>query len=163
MEQVLKTYGIFLLEAVAFILFWVLAFRGIRDTQGNTGVFSMAGAQLVEEQKAYGSDFACCVEESRRSAPALSYKKAQALHVGEYEISELVLAVDDSGRELPLQLQCVFNPQGVLESSSISEDCARICFREPGIYQLQIYVIDEWNNETTCRIAIPVNNWEEAM
>lgn len=157
MELIIKTYGKFLLEAVALGLFLMLLIAGVRDEQGNVGVFHMLGAFFEEEQTISGSDFVNCVEESKRAMPQIFYKKVEPLCVGSYDVEEIFGAVDCEGNALPLQIQGVFNSQGIREPEAYLKDTTQIKFDEQGIYTVQICVMDAWNHESICKIRIPVN------
>lgn len=157
MELIIKTYGKVLLESVVLALFLLLLMSGVRDEEGNIGVFHLMGASLKEEQSASGSNFVNYVEESRRGVPQIFCKKGEMLHLGSYDVAELVGAVDCEGRELPLQIRSVCNPQGIPETDVYHADTAQISFDRPGIYILEIGVTDAWNHRSVCRIRIPVN------
>lgn len=157
MEQIVKTYGKFLLEAAAFIIFWMSAFLGVRDLQGNIGFFRMLGACLVEERVEYGEDFQTCVDESRRNAPVIFYRREGALDTGTYTVSELIGATDCEGRELVAQVQDMYNSQGISDMQMLNPATEQICFEVPGIYMLRVRAVDCWNGTSNCWICVPVN------
>lgn len=157
MELIIKTYGRVLLESVVVVLFLLLLMSGVRDEEGNVGVFHMMGAFLKEEQVTSGRDFTNYVEESKRGMPQIFYKKEGMLHTGSYDVAELVGAMDCEGTVLPLQIRGVSNPQGIPEPDAYHADTAQISFAKSGIYILQIGVTDAWNHTSVCKIRIPVN------
>lgn len=157
MELIVKIYGKVLLESVVLALFLMLLLTGVRDEEGNVGVFHMLGAACKKEQAISGSDFTNWVEESKRGMPQIFYKKEGGLHTGSYDVAELVGAVDCEGTALPLRILGVCNPQGMPEVNAYDADTAQISFDMLGIYTLQIGVTDVWNHTSVCKIRIPVN------
>lgn len=157
MEQIVRTYGKFLLGAVAFISFWMLAFFGVRDMQGNVGFFQMLGNYFTEKQAVYGADFQACVEESKRSAPVIFYKGEGALVKGLCSVSELIGATDCEGNELTIEVRDISNAFGESDMWMMDRDTMQIRFESPGIYRLQVRAVDRWNGTSECWICVPVN------
>lgn len=157
MEQIVKIYGRFLLEATVFAGFWMLVLFGISDLQGHTGFFQMMGGYFTEEQAVYGADFQMCVEESRRVIPVISYKKEAALSTGVYPVTELVEAADCEGKKLTVEVQDIYNTQGVSEIGLLNVDSMQISFETPGIYRLKVRAVDCWNGTSICWIYVPVS------
>lgn len=157
MEQIVRTYGKFLLGAVAFISFWMLALFGVRDMQGNVGFFQMLGNYFTEEQVVYGADFQACVQESKRSAPVIFYKREGALEKGLYAVTELIGATDCEGNELITEVWDISNALGESDMWMMDRDTMQIRFESPGIYRLQVRATDRWNGTSECRICVPVN------
>lgn len=157
MEQIVKIYGRFLLEAAVFAGFWMLVLFGISDLQGHTGFFQMMGGYFTEEQAVYGADFQMCVEESRRAAPVIFYKKEAALDTGVYPVTELVGAVDCEGKELTAEVQDIYNTQGESDTGILDADSMQISFETPGIYRLKVRAVDCWNGTSICWIYVPVS------
>lgn len=157
MELIIRTYGKFLLEAIVFAGFWLLILVGVRDSKGNIGFFQMLGSYFNEEQVEYGADFSKCVEESMRSAPEIFCKNKCTLDVGTYDVEDLVGATDCEGNELVVELKEVHNTQGISDMQIYDTDARQIIFETPGIYTLQVRVVDCWNGTKECRICIPVN------
>lgn len=157
MEQVIRTYGTFLLEAaVLTVLCWLL-FRGISDDAGNHGVFAMAGTYQKEELPAARLDFTRYQSEGEKSAPVIQYVWTGMLHVGEYSLDELLRAEDYLGQALQPRLCGVLSPRGMEQTAEEMADDGRIRFDEQGIYTLKVHAIDAWNRVTECEFRIPVN------
>lgn len=157
MEQIVKIYGRFLLEAAVFAGFWMLVLFGISDLQGHTGFFQMIGDYFTKEQAVYGADFQRCVEESRRGTPVISYKKDAALSTGVYPLTDLVEAADCEGKELRVEVQDIYNAQGVSEIGMLDADSMQISFETPGIYRLKVRAVDYRNGMSVCWIYVPVS------
>ena len=156
MEQVIRTYGTFLLEGTVLVALVWLLFWGITDETGHHGVFSIAGSYQKEEQPAARLDFTRYQSEGEKSAPVIQYVWTGMLHVGEYSLEELLRAEDYSGQTLQVQLCSVLNPQG---TEQIQSDWGynRVQFNRQGIYTLKVRTADAWNRVTVCVFCIPVN------
>lgn len=157
MELVIKNYGRFLLEVMVLLAFLILLCKGISDAQGNVGVFAMAGTFLEKEPIYSGSDFASCIEEGEKSAPQINFIFQGPLCVGKYAVSELFSAVDADGTEVPVQIQKISGPQGMLQKSAFDEQTGQIDLTKSGIYTFWIRALDAGNRTQTCKIRIPVN------
>lgn len=157
MESIVKTYGKFLLGAVAFVSFWMLALFGVRDLDENIGFFQMLGSYFTEEQAVYGADFQACIEESKRSVPVIFYKKEGALGKGVYSVSEFVGATDCEGNELETEIWDICNVQGESDMRRLDKDTMQISFEASGIYRLRVRTVDRWNGTSDCWICVPVN------
>lgn len=157
MEQIVKIYGRFLLEAAAFAGFWMLVLFGISDVQGHRGFFQMMGNYFTQEQTAYGADFQMCVEESRRATPVISYKKEAALSIGVYPVTELVGATDCEKKQLAVEVQDIYNTQGESDIGILDADSMQLSFETPGIYRLKVRAVDCWNGMSICWICVPVS------
>ena len=157
MEQIIKTYGRFLLEAVCLGLLLGLWMTGIRDEQGNVGVFPMIGASMAKNKLVSDSDFASCVEESGRELPQIFYKKAEPVQQGTYDMGELFGATDCEGKGLAVRIETIHNPKGIEALNLYQENTGQICFLESGVYTVELWTNDAWNQTRTCMIQIPVN------
>ncbi len=163
MEQVIRAYGRFLLEAMVFALLLFLLFAGMTDRDGNRGVFQMIGAYYAgadgTEAETDRTEFARFVSESRVSAPVIAYRYPESLYPGSYELSALVGAVDAHGQELSVRVCCVTDPDGN-ESAENTKGLQRILFENSGIYILRVTADDACNRKSTREIRIPVNRRE---
>lgn len=157
MEQIIEIYGKFLLGLAVLFLFLVLLFTGIRDENGNVGVWHMMGAFLTEEQPEKGSEFAVYVEEGARKGPEIFCRKKEPLLVGSYPASELFGASDCENTELDPVIEGVYDRQGVVEYDIYDAQTGQISFDRPGIYLVQLCATDRWNHTKRCRILLPVN------
>lgn len=162
MEQVIRAYGRFLLEASVLVLLVVLLFTGIMDDQGNRGIFSMMG-KYVDEEEAFGDmDFKGYQRESQRSNPTIAYVGTETLYTGNYPLSAILRAVDDEGVELPIEVNSICDSLGIERTEECLVDASHIQFAGKGVYTLRVTAVDVRNRTSTCEIRIPVNRGEEA-
>lgn len=159
MEQIIRQYGRFLLEAaVLAVLMWLL-FAGIVDAKGNRGVLAIAGAGVeTEEEILERADVACYGRESEESAPVISYAVDGILYTGEYPVEEILSAVDGDGNPLPVRIESVSHPCGSVQIYQV--DVGSIVFDESGVYKLRAMAVDASNRRAICEFAIPVNGQE---
>lgn len=75
MEQIVRAYGKFFLEASVVMLLLGILLTGVTDDAGNRGIFHIAGAYLtaaeIEEQRP--AEFGTFLEEGRKSPPVITY------------------------------------------------------------------------------------------
>ena len=77
MKQVITAYGHFLLEGIVLVLLLVLLFCGIRDEEGNVGVFHMAGAgfplntRIIRDLRIFGEHTEVKLQRQNRRFPML--------------------------------------------------------------------------------------------
>ena len=156
MEQVIRTYGSFLLGAVALgSIVWLL-FQGMTDGEGHDGIFAMVGAWQEDEQSIAGVDFAGFQTESEKEDPTLRYVWSGMLYTGEYTLEQLVTAEDYRGNRLAVVLCGVCDPEGrSWERENLEGDSIRL--ERPGVYRLTVRAVDAWNRSTVCEICVPVN------
>lgn len=162
MEQVIRAYGRFLLEAAVVVLLVVLLFFGIMDERGNRGILSMMGEYVKEESVVGDMDFREYQRESQRSAPMIAYVGTKTLYTGRYPLSAILKATDDEGAELPIEVSSICDPFGIERMGEYLSDVSYIQFASKGIYTLRVTVRDGRNRTSTCEIRIPVNGGEEA-
>ena len=156
MEQVIRAYGMFILEAAVFTgVIWLL-FMGIKDNADNQGFSSVTGS-CQEEISAPYLDFSRYRTESEKDAPAIQYVWKGMLYLGEYAPEELLSAQDYHGEALPLQLCSVSDAQGTDRTQEVCMESGGIRFESPGIYILKVKAMDAWNRITVCEIGVPVN------
>ena len=157
MEQIIRAYGVFLLEAAVFAALMWLLFRGITDEAGHHGIFAIAGSYQEEASDMPRLDFTKYQSESEKSSPAVQYAWSGMLHVGEYSLDELLRAEDYRGEMLTLQLQGISDSIGIDRAQEIQTEDGRLRFERAGIYMLKVQAMDAWNRITVCEICIPVN------
>lgn len=157
MEQIVKAYGKFLLEAVTVAVLLGMLFAGMTDEQGNVGIFRMMGAYLSKEEQKTWDDYTIIAEESERSLPWIFYRKSELFCRESYSLSELFGASDCEGKELPVKVRAIYNPLGILDNHFYDKEMGQIIFDEPGIYTLQVSATDEWNHVSVYQVHIPVN------
>ena len=156
MEQVIRTYGMFILEAAVFTgLIWLI-FRGITDDAGNQGIFSIAGSGR-EEISVPHLDFTCYQSESEKETPVIQYIRTGMLYVGEYSQEELLSAHDYRGQSLSLELCSVSDVRGIDRTREVCTESGGLRFESPGVYTLKVQAVDAWNRIAVCKISGPVN------
>ena len=158
MEQVIRTYGRFVLEAVVFgLLLWLLM-AGMVDEQGHQGIFSMMGAQIQEETAFYRGDIECYRQEGEKTAPSISYVYSQVLGTGSYGLDEIVIASDSGGERIPVIVESICDPYGVVQIGGDLSEASQLSFMVPGIYTLRVSAKDAENRVTICEFRVPVNS-----
>lgn len=159
MEQIIRQYGRFLLEAAVFaVLMWLL-FAGITDEEGNRGILRILGAEVeIEEEIPERVDVSCYEQECEVSAPVISYTAEGILYTGEYQVAEILSAVDSTGNPLTVRVKSVSHPRGGVQT--YTADVESIVFQERGIYTLCAMAVDASNRKAVCEFTIPVNGRE---
>lgn len=156
MEQIIRQYGRFLLEAAVLAALMWLLFAGLSDTQGNRGILAIAGTGFaVGETISPRVDVACFERECEGSAPTISYVAEGILYTGEYAVEEILSAVDGAGNPIPVRIEAVSHPRGGVRT--YTADTRSIAFDERGIYTLCTSAVDAANRKIVCRFTIPVN------
>ena len=159
MKQVITAYGHFLLEGIVLVLVLVLLFCGIRDEEGNVGVFYMAGARLSIEQTDYQgfTDFRGTYRsEAAKSKPQISYV-AGNLSSGTVCLTDCIRVLDYAGNELSFWVDSVKTPDGREIADSYDPVTNEIYLGQPGIYKMTVSVCDSGNRTADGVIYIPVN------
>ena len=159
MKQVITAYGHFLLEGIVLVLLLVLLFCGIRDEEGNVGVFNMTGARLSIEHTDYQGfiDFrGAYVSEASKSEPEFFYD-AGNLSAGIICLADCIKAVDYAGNELSFWVDSVKAPDGREIADSYNADTKEIYLGQAGIYEVALSVCDSGNRVVNGVIFIPVN------
>ena len=158
MEQISRTYGRFLLEAVVFGLLFVLLFWGITDEKGNRGIFRIMGEYVQEElRNIAGADLQIYQAEGQKEAPVISYVNGEMRHVGVYMVESLLQAEDYTGRLIPVKVLSICDPNGMERIGEYSNPILQIQFAERGIYVLEVSATDAWNRTCTYRVCVPIN------
>ncbi len=157
MQEIIRNYGHFMLEATVVILLFLFLLVNVTDEQGNRGVFEIAGARIETDTPDYTSyrDFSSYETESGRKGPEISYHGGNGLRVGTVKISDYVKASDEAGAEVPIQVIRVTDREGKL--IPVQEDTS-VQLVKAGIYTVQVSAVDGYNKKTESRILIPVNN-----
>lgn len=152
----MKIYGGFLLEAVVAVLLLVLLFSELTDTDGNSGIIRIIGANITLKPADYSnySDFASYVEDSGRKPPVITYTGGSQISVGEDCLREWFYAQDDAGIELPVTIISVTDLFG---TEILCDDAGKMVFAQAGIYRVKVTAVDGRNKRTTNVINIPVN------
>jgi hypothetical protein len=156
MEQIIKTYGGFLLEAVVAVLLLLLLLFQITDTDGNSGIFRIVGANIASKGTDYSSyqDFAVYAADSEKMSPVIYYTGDSHVCVGDDSWADFLCAEDYAGERLPVKILSVTDPLGI---ESPWKDGAKTELAQAGIYQIKVTAVDAANKRTTCVVKIPVN------
>lgn len=158
MRQIVEAYGVFILAVLAAVAGFGLLFHGIRDGDGNTGIFAMAGADLPEylADSRPGSDFPVYDAESRKPFPTVSCVTPVSCTAGRQTgFAELFAARDGEGRPVAFRVLSVTGPDGTENALAAGE--TSVTFPASGIYTFRIKTQDAWNRETIKAVRIPVN------
>lgn len=158
MEQISKSYGNFLLEAMAFALLLLLLFAGLADSEGNRGILAMIGKQVNEEEVAISkADIENYQNEAQKAYPVITYIDTGALRVGEYAFGAMFQALDWQGQVLEVTLCSICDPSGMERIGEYGTQVSHLHFQMPGIYVVEVAAEDAWNRKSTYKIRIPVN------
>ena len=160
MNQVISTYGKFLLEGIILVAVFVLVFTGIRDDAGNQGVFAIVGSQIETGNTDYESynDFRGTYQtESGHAAPEIIYVTEGVLRIGTVKLSEHIKAADYEGNELPIKVTGILSPLGTELISSYDPAKEEINLAAAGLYTITVRVLDRGNRESIRIFKIPVN------
>lgn len=160
MEQVIRTYGKFVLEAVVFALLLWLLLAGMVDEQGNQGIFHMLGAHVGEEIMIFREDVERYQQEGEQSAPIIARAHSQILQPGIYDVDAIVYATNSQGERISVTLESIRDPYGTVQMGGNLSEVTQISFIEPGIYVLRVSAKDKGNRVSTCEFRVPVNYQE---
>ena len=159
MDQIGRNYGKFILEGIAVLCLTGFLFWSISDDMGNQGMLEILGTYLPwwdEHDEVYEDFHEIYKEESRKSVPEISYR-AGAINTGNVNITQLIRAVDYSGRELTLEILSIKNMEGEEMIQNYDWENGEIRFIQAGVYTVLVSATDDGNRRTECRIKIPVN------
>lgn len=158
MEQIIRAYGKFLLDAAVVSLLLGILLANITDAAGNRGIFHIAGAYLTaaDMDARAPEDFAVFREEGKKGAPVISYQETGMLHTGRHVVSEYIKAIDHNGQELPIRLLEVCDAGGnALDACNM--ETTETVFPQAGIYTVKVLAVDAGNRRSVSRIRLPVN------
>lgn len=163
MKQVIEVYGKFLLEAVGVAALALLLLVGIRDTEGNRGIFQMVGAKLPVESIVVEDYFDAEIykSESEKQPPTIRLQLETMIKTGTQKISDYLIAEDYDANLLPIKILSVINPEGTDITGDCNPDTAEILFAKPGIYTVTVAAKDDGNRKTIKVVKIPVNDERE--
>lgn len=155
MEQVIKNYGGFLLDALVLVVLMALLLTQVTDAEGNKGVFCIIGAGMETDEIDYAAytDIDTYVTESSRQAPVISFDGNSVIHVGNTCLTDHIKAADHTGTELQIKVLAVMDYTGAeLVCNNAVAD-----FPRAGIYTVKVTAVDAWNRRTTSEIRLAVN------
>ncbi len=163
MKQVIEVYGKFLLEAVGVAALALLLLVGIRDTEGNRGIFQMVGAKLPVESIVVEDYFDAEIykSESEKQPPTIHLQLETMIKTGTQKISDYLIAEDYDANLLPIKILSVINPEGTDITGDCNPDTTEILFAKPGIYTVTVAAKDDGNRKTIKVVKIPVNDERE--
>lgn len=156
MELIVRNYGKFLLEAIIFVTFWMLVLGNMQGQEGESAISHIWEAIVSDEPHEYGADFAQCVTESERHSPQILCRYEGVPSVGSYNVGDIFEAFDCMGDEVSVEARNVYKVSGEEVNQGSYTEKGKIYFHESGIYRVQLYAVDQWNNESVCDIYIPV-------
>lgn len=158
MEQVIRIYGRFVLEAVVFALLIGLLMIGMVDGQGNQGIFRMLGAHIEEETVVPRVDIEQYQREGDVPAPTIFCANPQALQLGTYEVEAIVNATNSQGEQIPVTVESLRDPYGMVQIDGNMPEVSQVSFMMPGIYTLRVSARDERNRVSICEFRVPIND-----
>ena len=159
MEQIVKQYGIFILEGMVYVLLLGLFFTGMKDKNGNIGFFNLVGSNLEIEKVNY-EDYkefrGLFCEESKKTAPLIKYI-GKNLKTGINKIDDNISASNYSGAMLPIHVISIKNPLGEELIGTYQKDTSQVYFELSGIYTIVVSARDDGNRYSEAMIRFPVN------
>lgn len=158
MEQVIKSYGKFLIEGIVLVVLLTLLFFGIRDDAGNQGVFRVVGARLPTNGIDYESyrDYDAYHTESGRTNPKIEFGGG-SIAAGTVKLSDHIYAADYAGRSLQIKVMEIIAPDGNDITGALNTDTTEISLDVPGIYSVKLRSIDGGGRRSVCTMEIPVS------
>ncbi len=159
MEHIIQIYGKVFVSAAAAVLLAALLLGRISDRQGNQGILSMAGAHLSAVLPPSGTpeEFRTVDAENQKKAPEILFQQKDSFYAGKIKILEWIKAVDYQGRELPVRLLKLENPDGDDITGQYHKEDGWLEMTMPGIYTMTVWALDEDNRKTVAAIHLPVN------
>ena len=157
MEEVVKTYGKYVLAAITLWLLIMTIFCNIQDGEDHTGIREIIAAHIDTEKTDYHSyqDFETYQTESNKEYPIISYHDAGSLPVGNVYFLDQVDAVDYAGDHIPVKIEKMENITGDDLTGCVRDDGV-IEFPDSGIYKITVSAKDDGNRNTRRTIAVPV-------
>ena len=158
MVEIIKTYGRFLVEVIAFIGVFVLIFFTISDGTGNTGVLAMLGSGMQTPAIEYNSytDFDVFVTEAAKVGPTAKYLVANQMHVGANNLADYLSATSYSGASLRFKVLDITDTLGNSYMDVYDESGQTVTFSRAGRYTFRIEMVDEINQKRIYDIEVPV-------
>lgn len=158
MKEILNTYGEFFLEGLVIGLLFINIVFGIRDVEGNQGVFHLIGNKISINNIRHTEyvDFkSTYTDECNKSMPQLQFI---GLHfrVGNNKLSDYLVAHDYAGRRLPMVVKRITDKEGIELSDIYNKDSDEIFFQKAGIYIMEAEIRDSENRIVQYKIYLPV-------
>ena len=156
MEEIIKIYGKFLLEAAVVVLLVVFLFANVTDGEGNTGVFQIIGAGMdtaTPDYPSYG-DYPAYEEEGRLPAPVITYHGGNSIRVGSVRLSDHITASDHAGRALEIRVLSVTDKEG--KTLPVAGNTT-VNFINAGICGVRVRAVDDAGRCTECLVQVPVS------
>lgn len=152
MAQILKWYGVFLLEAV--VLFGVVHLCVQQKYFEKIGEFMPLDSYLYETYDDFREVY---YEESKKKVPEITYIKG-SICTGKYRLTDLIEAYDYENRRLEIRIHSVLSPENTEKIVDSNKEIKEIMFDIAGIYTITASAVDDGNRKSVCTIRIPVNS-----
>lgn len=158
MEQIIRGYGVFLLDAVVVAILCVGIFK-INDSE-ECGFFPEIGKKLVIKKQDYNGyfDFKETYQEESKKALPVIYFTGKHIRTGIVSLKDEIVAYDFSGNILPVRITSIKSMDGVECLEHYNPETMEMNFLQPGYYSVEIETMDEGMRVTRCKIRIPVNS-----
>ena len=152
LRQVLKMYGVFILETAA--LLWIIQLCIQQSYLKEIGDFMPLDSYMYE---AYDDFREVYQEESKKKPPEIIYKKG-SLYEGKHKLSDIVEAYDYANRNLEIRVHSILTPEMEEKIDDYKQETEEILLDMTGIYMLTVSAVDDGNRKSVCIIRIPVNS-----
>ena len=159
MEQAIRMYGDFLLEGIVVIILIIGVFWGIRDENGNQGIWLMTGANISVQNQDYTAyrDFQEVYKaESEKTAPVVNYVGGH-LETGLVRLADHIVVMDYAGNVLPMRVISIKSAGGRECLAQYIPETTEMFFERAGVYTIEIEAMDEEARVTRCCLSVPIN------
>lgn len=158
MKEVVEVFGKFFLEGLVIGGLFINIIYGIKDNEGNQGIFQIIGDNLsiekIEHTK-YEDFRGTYIRECNKDMPNISFLGTH-LKMSNNKLSDYFVAYDYAGRELPIVVKHIFDLEGVEHTELYNRDLNEINFSKAGIYVLEVEVKDNENRIRRWKVQVPV-------
>lgn len=152
MRQVLKWYGLFLLEAAALLGIIQLCIQ--QKYFEKIGDFMPLASSVYETYDDFRGVY---YEESKKKVPKIIYMKGN-ICTGKYRLSDLIEAYDYANRNLEIRVHSILSPEKEEKIADYNKETNEMLFNTAGIYTIMVSAVDDGNRKSVCTIRIPVNS-----
>lgn len=157
MEQIIRTFGRFILDAVALMAVFALIFTNMTDEEGNRGIINILGAHMQTPSIEYVSytDFDKYSQEAAKSSPRIECNALQ-MTVGTNQVGDFLTATSSSGASLEVEVMDITDIAGNSYMANYDESSNTVTLSAQGVYTFRVCSVDEINQRSIVDINIPV-------
>lgn len=159
MREVFEYYGRFLLEGVVLAALFGMIFGGMKDENGNQGLFVILGDQIEMETVDYRNytDFKVVYKRESEEAPPYIYYEGEGLEIGRHVLFDYIKAIDSEGQNISVVINSIKGANEVELIEEYNPNTGEISLSKPGVYVISVSAKDKSNKRTEAIIRIPMN------